>query len=200
MKSLKSNFSLTQPETGTTQVETTIVFPDRMKADVQTPQGTISIVVTADSSFMSAGAMGTRDMPTSRRNESLEQIRRDLIYVTQHLNDPAFSFTASGSDKTGKTELAIVDVSGPGTALRWFVDPQTGKIVRETYKAMGQSGLVDSETDFSDWKNVEGLNLPFHRDNKQEGKDSSTVQFSSVQINPAVDPTIFERPPVAPAQ
>src|SRR5439155_25214262 len=32
VKSLKSNFSLTQPETGTTQVETTIVFPDRMKA------------------------------------------------------------------------------------------------------------------------------------------------------------------------
>ena len=200
VKSLKSDFILTQPETGTTQVETTIVFPDHMKADLQTPQGTISIVVTPDSGFMSAGAMGTRDMPASRKNDSLEQIHRDLIYVAQHVNDPTFSFTASGSDKTGNTELAIVDVSGPGTTIRWFVDPQTGRVTRETYKAVGQTGPVESETAFSDWKTVEGLNLPFHRDNKQEGKDSSTVQFTSIHINPAVDPKIFERPAAAPAQ
>jgi zinc protease len=200
VKSLRSDFTLTQPETGTTQVETTIVFPDHMKADVQTPQGTISIVVTPDSGFMSAGAMGTRDMPASRKNENLEQIHRDLIYVAQHVNDPTFSFTASGSDKTGNTELAIVDVSGPGTAIRWFVDPQTGKVMRETYKAMGQTGPVDSETDFSDWKTVEGLNLPFHRDNKQEGKDSSKAQFTSIQINPMVDPKIFEKSAAIPAQ
>jgi hypothetical protein len=47
---------------------------------------------------------------------------------------------------------------------------------------------------------VEGLNLPFHRDNKQEGKDSGTVQFKSIQINPTVDPKIFEKPAAAPAQ
>jgi len=139
-------------------------------------------------------------MPASRKNDSLEQIHRDLIYVAQHVDDPAFSFTASGLDKTGNTELAIVDVSGPGTTIRWFVDPQTGKVTRETYKAMGQTGPVESETAFSDWKTVEGLNLPFHRDNKQEGKDSSTVQFTSIHINPAVDPKIFERPAAAPAQ
>ena len=200
VKALKSNFTVTQPEAGTAQVETTIVFPDHMKADVQTPQGTISIVVTPESGFMSAGPMGARDMPASRKNESMEQIHRDLIYIAQHVKDPAFSFAAAGIDKTGSGELAILEVSGPGTSIRWFVDPQTGKIVRETYKAMGQSGPVDSETAFSDWKMVNGLNLPFHRDNKQEGKDSSTVQFSSIQINPAVDPKIFEKPAAAPAQ
>ena len=84
--------------------------------------------------------------------------------------------------------------------MRWFVDPQSGKIVRETYKAMGQSGPVDSETEFSDWKAVEGLNLPFHRANKQSGQDSSSVQFTSIQINPAVDPKIFEKPAAAAAQ
>src|SRR6266542_523222 len=200
VKSLKSNFTVTQPEAGTTQVESTIVFPDHMKADLQTQQGPISIVVTPEAGFMAAGQMGTRDMPASRKNESMEQIHRKLIYVAQHVNDPAFSFAAAGGDKTGGTELAIVDIFGPGTTVRWFVDPQTGKIIRETYKAMGQSGPVDTETDFSDWKTVNGLNLPFHRDNKQEGKDSSTLQFSSIQINPTVDPKIFEKPAAAPAQ
>jgi zinc protease len=200
VKALKSNFTLTQQQGGAVPVETTIVFPDHLKADLQTPQGAVSIVVTPDSAFMAAGGMGVRDMPASRKDENLEQIRRDLIYIGQHVNDPAFSFTASGSDKIGSTELAIVDVTGPGVTMRWFVHPQSGKIVRESYKAMGQSGPVDSETDFSDWKVVEGLNLPFHRANKQSGQDSSSVQFTSIQINPAVDPKIFQKPAAAAAQ
>jgi hypothetical protein len=98
--------------------------------------------------------------------------------------------------------VAVVDVSGPGVSLEWFVDPQTGKLVRATYKTLSESGMVDAETDYSDWRPVEGgLTLPFRRDNKQEGKDSSRVEFTSFAINPAVDPKIFEKPASpAPAQ
>ncbi len=198
VKSMKSNFTLSQPQTGAVQVEATIIFPDRIRADLQTPQGTFSIVATPDSGFMAAGAMGVRDLPASRKNENLEQVRRDLVYLAQHVSDPAFAFTASGRDKSSGPELAIVDVSGPGVSMRWFVDPQSGKVVRETYKAMGQSGPVDAQTDFSDWKPVEGgLNLPFHRATKQNGQDASSAQFSRIQINPAVDPKLFEKPAAA---
>ena len=124
----------------------------------------------------------------------MAQVHRDLIYIAQHVSDPAFSFTASGTEKSGDVNTAIVDVSGPGVTLRWFVDPQSGKVVRETYKGAGQSGPVDTETSFSDWKEVEGLNLPFHRENKQGGAVSSTVQFTSFQVNPPVDSKIFEKP------
>jgi zinc protease len=201
VKSLKSAFAVTQqsgPMQGTIQAESTIVFPDHMKADLQTPQGTFSMIVTPEAAFVSAASMGVQDMPASRKNESLEQIHRDIIYVAQHVNDPEFSFTLSGKDDSGDVDYAIVDVSGPGVRLRWFVNPQTGKIIGEDYKAMGQSGPVDSETSFSDWRQVDGLSLPFHRDNKQ-GKEVSSVQFTSIQINPAVDLKIFEKP-ASPAQ
>jgi hypothetical protein len=148
---------------------------------------------------MSAEGLGTQEMPSSQKNERLAQIHRDIVYVAQHVHDPAFSFAETGMDNSGHQEMAIVDVSGPDVSLRWFVDPQSGKIVRETYKAMGQAGLVDTETDFSDWKNVEGLSLPFHRENKQGGESASSLQYSSIELNPAVDPKIFEKP-AAPAQ
>jgi zinc protease len=196
VKSLKSNFTI-QQQAGTVQAESTIVFPDHMKVDLQTPQGNFSMIVNPDEAFMSAAGMGVRDLPPSRKNENLEQIHRDPVYLAQHVDDQAFSFFSSGTDNNGGTELAIVDVSGPGVAIRWFVDPRTGKIVRETYKARGQSGPVDGESELSDWKTVDGLNLPFHRTNKQNGQESSSVQFNSIQINPAVDPKIFEKPPAA---
>jgi zinc protease len=196
VKSEKANFTV-QQQGATIQAESTIVFPDQMKVDLQTPQGNFSIVATPTSAFMSAAGRGVQDMPPSRKTDSLEQIRRDPVYLAQHFDDPAFSFFASGTDKSAGTELAVVDVAGPGVTIRWFVDTKTGKIIRETYKVLTQSGPVEGETEFSDWKPVEGLNLPFHRANKQNGQDSSSVQYNRIQINPQVDPAIFEKPAAA---
>jgi hypothetical protein len=137
--------------------------------------------------------MGSQELPPSQKSETMAQLHRDLIYIAQHINDPQFSFTFAGGDDSGDLEVAYVDVSAPGVSLRWLVNPQTGKVIGETYKAMGKSGPVDSETSFSDWKQVEGLNLPFHRDNMQGGQNSSSVQFTTIQLNPAVDPKIFEK-------
>jgi zinc protease len=199
VKALKSTFTLQQPN-GTIQAESTIVFPDRMKADLQTPQGNFSMVVSPEASFAAAAGMGVQEMPSSRKNDMLAQVHRDLIYLAQHVDDPAFSFSASGTDKTANGDLAILDVSGPGVDVRWFVDPNTGKIARQTYKGMSQSGPVETETLLSDWKTVEGINLPFHRENKQAGQNSSTVQFSKIELNPQIDQQIFAKPASAPAQ
>jgi zinc protease len=205
VKAVKADFTLTQlagPMQGTVQVESTLVFPDRMRVDLHTPQGSFSMVVTPDSGFMAVQGRGVQDMPSSRRDETLAQLRRDLVNIAQHVDDPAYSFVKTGTDKAGEKMVDVVDVSGPGVSFQWFVDPETGRVVSTTYKSMGQSGMVDSETDFSDWRPVEGgLNLPFHRDNKQEGKDSSSAQFTSFQINPQIDPKFFEKPEApAPAQ
>jgi len=199
VKSLRSTFVLTQKvgnTPGTIDIESTIVFPDRMKAELQTAQGTFSMVVTPEAGFIAAGGQ-VQDMPSPRKQETMEQIHRDLIYLGQHVGDPAFSFSSAGTERSGTDDLAIVDVSGPGVNMRWFVDPQSGRLARETYTSLSQSGPVDSETAFSEWKPVNGLNLPFHRENKQAGKDSSSTQFSKIEINPSVDPKIFEKPVTA---
>jgi zinc protease len=202
VKSLHQAFTLTQKvgnTPGTIDIESTIVFPDRLKAELQTGQGAFTMIVTPDAGFVAAGGQ-VQDMPSSRKQETMEQIRRDMIYLAQHVGDPAFSFSAAGKDKSGTDELAMIDVSGPGVNMRWFVDPQSGKLVRETYKSLGQGGPVDSETAFSEWKTVDGINLPFHRDNKQSGKDSSSTEFTRIEINPAVDPKIFDKPAAGQSQ
>lgn len=200
VKATKSAFAVTRldgPMKGTTHLESTIIYPDHLKAEIHAPQGDLAIVVTPDSGFMAAEGMGVRDMPASQKSETMEQIRRDPIYIAQHVNDPEFSFTFSGKSDSGDVDVAYVDVSGPGVSLRWLVSPQSGRVISERYKAMGESGPVDSETSFSDWKPVEGLNLPFHRDNKQAGQNSSSVQYTSIELNPNVDPKIFEKPAAA---
>src|SRR5215470_8902530 len=123
VKSLRSTFTLTQKlgnMPGTVDVESTIVFPDRMRAELHTAQGTFSMIATPQAGFVAAGGQ-VQDMPSSRKKETMDQIHRDLIYLAQHVGDPSFSFSAAGTENDGSDELAIVDVSGPDVSMRWFV-------------------------------------------------------------------------------
>ena len=90
--------------------------------------------------------------------------------------------------------MQILDISGEGMTMRWFIDPQNGHILRETYPTVSQSGPVQGQTDLENWQTTDGVTLPRLRKNKQNGEDSSSAQFTSVQVNPQVDPKNFEKP------
>jgi zinc protease len=177
-----------------TPVQVTIAFPDRMHVDVQTPQGSMAIVVSPDAGFMSMAGMGSRDMPSAQKTESMQQIHRDLIYIGQHLNDPSFTFFAGETEKLGDTETRILDVSGGDTSVRWFVDPQTGRILRESYQATGRSGPTQGQTDLSDWRTSNGITLPYLHKNSENGHLSNIVTYKSIKLNPTIDPKLFEKP------
>jgi hypothetical protein len=50
-----------------------------------------------------------------------------------------------------------------------------------------------------DWKPVSDLNLPMLRHNKQNGQDSSTAQYTALELNPTIDPKLFEKPAEKPS-
>ena len=180
-------------------VDVTLAFPDRMHVDVQTPQGALTIVATPDDAFMSMAGMGTRSMPPAQKNEMLAQLHHDLVYVAQHVDDPAFTFTAAGTEKIGDVDAAILDIGGAIPWVRWYIDPKTGYILREKYKAMGQSGPFDGESNLSDWRTVDGLTMPYKHQNKQNGQETSNAEFKKIELNPPVDPKLFAKPAEAPA-
>jgi zinc protease len=175
-------------------METVIVYPDHLHAEMQTPGGTMNVVVTPDTAFMAFVGQGMRDLPGSQKTESIEQIKRDPIFIASHANDANIFFHAGGTEKVGDVDARIVDVNSDGAYIRWFVDPQTGHILKETYPTLAQSGPVQGETEFDDWKPLGGLTIPTVRHNKQNGQDSSTATYTALEINPAVDPKLFEKP------
>ena len=176
------------------QMHTVIVFPDRLHAEMQTPNGVVKIVATPEAAFVDLPTGDVQNWPESRKSETLDQIKRDPVFITSHWKNPNMFFRAAGTEKVGDTEARIVDVNSDGIAIRWFVDPQTGHILKETYKMIGQSGPVQGETDMDDWRPVSGLNLPMRRHNKQNGQDSSTAEYKTLEFNPAIDPKLFEKP------
>ena len=175
-------------------VDVVLAYPDSMHVQMQIPQGTLTIVASPDAAFMSMPGMGMRTMPAAQKTEMLSQLHHDLVYVAQHAEDPAFTFTAAGTEKVGDVEAAILDIGGAIPWLRWYIDPKTGHILREKYKGMGQGGPFDGESDLSDWRTADGLTLPYTHLNKQNGQQTSTAAFKKIEINPAIDSKIFEKP------
>jgi len=197
LKSIKTmHVSIAESDAGAppSPLEVTVAFPDRMHLDIQTPQGALTIVATPDDAFMSMAGMGTRSMPPAQKTEMLSQLHHDLVYIAQHADDPAFTFTAAGTEKIGDVDAAIVDIGGAIPWVRWYVDPKSGHILREKYKAMGQSGPFEGETDLKDWRAEDGLTMPRQHENKQNGQPTSTAEFKKIEINPTLDPKLFAKP------
>jgi len=197
IKALKANLNLTQKTPQGDfylQTESVIVYPDHLHAEMQTPNGAMTVVVTPDAAFMAMPGQGMRDFPSAQKAETLEQIKRDPIFIASHWKDPNVFFNADGTEKVGDIQARIVDVNAAGTAIRWFIDPQTGHILKETYRTLSQGTPVQGETDMEDWKPIGGLTLPLVRHNKQNGQDSSTAEYTALELNPTVDPKLFEKP------
>jgi zinc protease len=200
VKSLEGDYTLTQKTLqGDVPIamESIVVLPDQLHVAVQGPMGSLTIVATPKEGFM-AGSMGVREMPEAQKSDALAQIRRNLIYVGQHLQDPSFIFAAAGTEKIGNVDAKIVEVSGDGASERWYVDPTSGRVLRESFQAMGRSGPAQTDSDLSDWRTSDGITLPYLHSNKQDGKESSTIQYSAIKINPTFDARIFEKPAAEP--
>ncbi len=200
VKSVRVSLSESEGSGPATPLDVTLAFPDRMHVVVHTPNGELTVVTSPDAAFMSMAGMGTRSMPPAQKDEMMAQLHHDLVYLAQHVDDPAITFTANGTEKIGDVQAAIVDVGGAVPWVRWYVDPQSGRVLREDYKGLGQSGPFDGETELSDWRTADGLTLPYGHKNRQNGNETSTVNVTKVEINPAVDAKLFDKPAEKAAQ
>jgi zinc protease len=202
VKSLAENLTLTQKSPqGDSQMtmRTTLLFPDHMHVDIQGPPGNVTYVVTPSGAFVSMQDR-QQEIPGPQAAEMLKQVKRNLIYLGQHADDPAFIFAASGTEKIGDVEAAILDLSGPDISVQLYVDPQSGRVLREKYQGMGRSGPSMQETDLSNWKTSDGITIPHLHTNKQNGEVTSTSEVQSLELNPPVDEKMFEKPAAQPVQ
>ena len=193
IKTMHVNISESDSGAPPSPVDVYVAFPDSMHVEMQIPQGKLTIVASPQAAFMSLPGMGTRSMPPAQKSEMLSQLHHDLVYVAQHAEDAAFSFAANGTEKIGDVDAAILDIGGAIPWVRWYIDPKSGYILREKYKGMGQQGPFDGETELADWRTADGLTMPYKHENKQNGQPTSTAEFKKIEINPQLDPKLFEK-------
>jgi len=191
IKAVRRKISIST-EGGALENEETDVAPDRIHCHMTTPMGE-AVLVAAGESFIAAGA-NVFPMPASTRDEMMNGMRREAWQIAQHADDPAYVFSAQGSEKIGDLQAAVLDVSAGTMQLRWYIDPKTGHVLRSQYQASSRSGPATQVIDYSEWKAVDGLTVPFHAEITTNGEHAGSVIINSYEINPAVDPKLFDKP------
>lgn len=174
------------------EVEELVAFPDQLFQRISTPMGEMTMAVSPARAFMKT-PRGTQDLPASRKEDALDSVRREPLFIAQHGDDPKFTFAVGGSEKIGDVEARILDVSGDGAEVRWFVDPQTGRILRSSARTLGMGGPAEEVTDYSDYQTVDGVSVPFKEKVNQGGQEGSS-EIKEFHLNAAVDPKLFEAP------
>lgn len=180
------------------EVDATEIFPDRAIQIMKTPMGEMTMVATPTAAFMKMGAM-TRDLPTPQKDEMLKDIPQTPLFVLGHADTLKPVFTVSGKETIGGVETDVLDVNLGGTLHRWYVDAE-GRILRTWSKGMQMGQEVEKVNEFSDYRTVDGMQIPYKVVIKQNGEEGGTAELIELQLNPTVDPKVFEKPAPAPQQ
>jgi hypothetical protein len=167
-------------------------YPDKQHNVVSMPMGQMTMVVTPEVGFVLT-PMGTQDLPGSQRTSTLESMKGDIETVLINAENPKYLFTAAGTEKVGEMDAAVLQINADGTQLKWDLDPATGRILRkvQTAKPPRSGELV---TEYSDWKDFAGLNLPSKFVTTLNGERVSAGEMKSLEVNPTIDPAIWSKP------
>jgi hypothetical protein len=145
--------------------------------------GEMTIVVTPADSFVIT-PMGTQPLPASQKAGIMEEAHSELFYVLK--NADRFSFAAGGTEKIGDVDAAVVEVSGEGAAVTWYIHPETGALLRE------KSG--EQVVDIQSWQMLGGYNVPKAMTITANGAPAGSAEIVSFEPNPAVDEKAFAKP------
>ncbi len=177
--------------------EVDLASPDKFDVVVTTPQG------TNERAF--DGKVGWQKTPRGVieiGNPVMDSMKLMFLpYRNVKLRDQFASLRLGGRDRIGDRDVVIVTGrAADNHRERLFFDAETGLLLRRISYLETMIGVIPEQFDFEDYRDVDGVNLPFTiRVSSVEPGLTSTSKFSEIKLNTPVDDSKFKMP-AAPAK
>lgn len=123
----------------------------------------------------------------------IAQMDADLqfpLHIQEFFSELRVEYPESAGDREAFVLLGIREAH---LAAKFYFDEQSGLLVRVVRYGDSPLGLNPTQVDYADYREVDGVQVPF-RVTLSEPGDSSTMQFDEIRQNTNVDDTIFVRP------
>jgi outer membrane lipoprotein-sorting protein len=92
-----------------------------------------------------------------------------------------------------ETQVLQGRLAPKGLPIKLYFDPASGFLVRLVYYSNTPVGVVPTQIDYSDYREVSGVKMPFHWVvTWTDGR--STISLSDLRVNVPVDPAKFTKP------
>ncbi len=153
-----------------------------------TPFGGFTQVYDGEKGWV-VSAQGTQDLAESQ----LKEIKADRFRTFSNLFQASdLKIQYLGIEELEGKKLDILLISDPsGNELRIYADQVTSLPIKETYRGQGMMGPTSIEEFFSDFRDVAGVKLPFHKVTNADGKKYAETKVLEININTPVDENLF---------
>jgi len=175
--------------------EITWSAPDKLLNVMTLPQTTIRQAATGDKGWVLNGTklqtLTAAQTATARRG--LEEVF-SAVKVTE-----VPGMQLAGMEKIEGREMWVVVRSTPETTFKYYFDVETGLLRRRI--AINHAAVlpIPEQTDFEDYRDVDGLKLPFIiRRSAIDTYDSWTRTFAEIKRNVPIDDGLFAPPAAQP--
>jgi zinc protease len=147
--------------------------PAYFRQDQELPFGKIVAYTDGKAGWLLT-PQGFQPMPPAVLKQAQGEVFRNLLHVMLADRDASLEITANG-------ENAMEISSKDGQRVKVEIDPATGLPASETFRQEGTA--VNIEETFSDWRDVEGLKMPFKMMLQQNGKPAGELDVQAYKLN-----------------
>lgn len=164
-----------------------------MRQEVRLPMGTMVQVIAGEVGFMQMGPQA-RPLSDSQLADAQRQLRRDPIALLRLRKSDGFEAVHTGEDEVDSVAIELVNVRVERDSMTLGIDPDSGHIRSLGYRGNIMGAPGDVRQVLSDFREVDGLLLPFVSSTTLNGNPALEVRGESFVLDGAIDPALFEMP------
>lgn len=177
------------------KMEDTQNLSGKMLNKLVTPMG--EIVQGYDGKvFWAKTPQGVREMPASQKGEVDGSLFRDTFSLLQNFENSALTVQALEAAEVDGKAVEGIAVSDPARKLvvKLYVDAKTKLLVKKVYTGVLMGPPAETEEIYSDYREVEGMKVPFKVVFNQGGKKRAEQTTTEMKINPGVAEEAYKKP------
>ncbi|RKU10450.1 hypothetical protein C6501_13935 [Candidatus Poribacteria bacterium] len=169
-------------------------YPDKFRQEMNTPQGKVSYVYDGHAAY-AISSMGVQPLPPEIATSLIDLVFRDMIPLLANLTQNDIPVQYAGTEEVLGEQASVLIVKQPsGEMLKLFISEETHHVVKNAFRDTVQGVMVNKETFFSDFREVEGVQFAFHMMQNVNGELNTNNRVNSVKLNVELDESLFEVP------
>ena len=180
---------------GPIDVEATsyIAYPNQFRVETKIPEGLL-ISAFDGSTAWTRDPQATREAPEPMAAEARSNLQRDVIRLLLGAEDGSLRVRALAGrpQRAGPTRAHTAELStSTMSPIVLSIDAETMRVTKEAFAA-GPGGQALVEESFSDYRAVDGVQMPFLAE-RHVGPITVKRRVLDIQLNRPLDPSLFKR-------
>jgi hypothetical protein len=172
-----------------------VIYPDKFRVDANVAGADVVQIYNGGSAWLKDPS-GVHEAPPPMRDDFAASVRRDTIPMLIGAIEGTYTARIIPDETSDGRVLKGIEISGAQLSpVKLFVDPQF-LIVRQTVTVTAPDGRssVTNEELYSDYRRVEGVQVPYKADVRRNGQLFLTRTITNATLNGPLAETLFAKP------